>query len=194
MEIKDHLALIRRRLWIIILVPLLAAGATVGLVWERPRSYGATATVAVPGVIGGQDGQFSGSTGNKAFVANFVAVVHSRAIADAVAAETKIPSDTILSGTTTVPVGDSSIITVTYKTEHKPDAERVVTALAGRSLKFMFDPRQAIATGAKAQQAVDQANQAGTPAQGDLDHLVVLTQLAHPHPGEQAHAPQTASL
>src|SRR2546423_10092667 len=73
MEIKDHLALIRRRLWIIILVPLLAAGATVGLVLQQPQTYSATATVAVPGVIGGQDGQFSGATGHKAFLANLVA-------------------------------------------------------------------------------------------------------------------------
>src|SRR3954447_22181449 len=124
MEIKDHLALIRKRLWIILLVPLLAGGATVGLMLKKPQTYHATATVAVPGVVGGQDGQFSGSTGNRAFVANFVAGVHSRAIAEAVAAELKIPSSDILDGSATTPIGDSSIVTVTYRTEHKGDAEK----------------------------------------------------------------------
>jgi capsular polysaccharide biosynthesis protein len=194
MEIKDHLALIRRRLWIILLVPLLAAGATVGLVLRQPQTFSATATVAVPGVIGGTDSQFSGSTGNKGFVANFVAVVHSRAIADAVAADTKIPSDTILSGTTTVPVGDSSIITVTYKTDHKADAERVVTALASRSLKFIFDPRQANDTAAKAQLAVDTANQGVTAAQAAIDAFIVETKLANPSQDYQIKAQQIASL
>jgi hypothetical protein len=149
--------------------------------------------VAVPGVIGGQDGQFSGSTGNRAFVANFVAVVHSRAIADAVAADTKIPSDAILAGTTTLPIGDSSIVTVTYKTEHKPDAETVVTALASRSLKFMFDPRQTIATGTKAQETVDTANQAVGAAQAAIDAFVAQTKLANPSQDYQIKAQQSAS-
>jgi len=194
MEIKDHLALIRRRLWILLLVPLLAGGATVALVLRQAQTYHATATVAVPGVVGGQDGQFSGSTGNRAFVANFEAVVHSRAIAEAVAAELKIPSGDILDGTNTAPIGDSSIVTVTYRTERKADAEKVVTALAAKSLTFMFDPRQAIAAGAKAQQAVDQANQAVGAAQAAVDAFVAETKLANPTQDYQIKAQQISGL
>ena len=194
MEIKDHLALIRRRLWIILLVPLLAGGATAGLIMRQAVSYHATATVAVPGVVGGQDGQFSGSTGNRAFTANFTAVVTSRATVDAVSADLKIPSDTILAGTTTAPIGDSSIVTVTYKTERKGDAEKVVTALAAKALNFMFDPRQAIANAAKAQQAVDQANQAVLAAQAAIDAFVNETKLANPTQDYQVKAQQIASL
>jgi capsular polysaccharide biosynthesis protein len=194
MEIKDHLALIRRRLWIILLVPLLAGGATALLIMRQAVTYHAAATVAVPGVVGGQDGQFSGSTGNRAFTANFTAVVTSRAITDAVGAQFKIPSDTILAGTSTAPIGDSSIVTVTYKTERKADAERVVTALAAKSLNFMFDPRQAIAAAAKAQQTIDQANQAVGAAQAAIDAFVTETKLADPTQDYQVKAQQISAL
>ena len=194
MEIKDHLALVRRRLWIILLVPLLAGGATAGLMMRQAVTWHATATVAVPGVVGGQDGQFSGSTGNRAFTANFTAVVTSRATADAVSAQFKIPSDTILAGTTTAPIGDSSIVTVTYKTENKAEAEKVVTALAARALNFMFDPRQSIAAAAKAQQDVDVANQAVGATQGAIDAFVNETKLANPTQDYQVKAQQIAAL
>jgi hypothetical protein len=163
-------------------------------VLRQPQTYHATATVAVPGVVGGQDGQFSGSTGNRAFVANFQAVVLSRAIIDAVAADLKIPSDDILNGTNTAPIGDSSIVTVTYRTEHKDDAEKVVTALAARSLNFMFDPRQSIAAATQAQQAVDQANQAVGAAQAAIDAFVAETKLANPTQDYQIKAQQISAL
>lgn len=194
MEIKDHLASIRRRLWIILLVPLLAGAATVGLVLKKPQTYQATATVAVPGVVGGQDGQFSGSTGNRAFVANFVAVVQSRAIAEAVAAELEIPSGDIIGGTRTTPIGDSSIVAVTYRTERKDEAERVVTALAAKSVNFMFDPRQGIAAAAMAQEAVDEANQAVGAAQAAIDAFVAETKLANPAQDYQIKAQQISAL
>jgi len=194
MEIKEHLALIRRRLWILVLVPLLAGGATAGLVMHQAVTYHATATVAVPGVVGGLDGQFAGSTGNKAFTGNFTAVVTSRAITNAVGAELKIPSDTILAGTTTAAIGTSSIVTVTYQTVRKADAERVVTALATKSLSFMFDPRQTIAAAAKAQQTVDQANQAVGAAQAAIDAFVAETKLADPTQDYQVKAQQISAL
>lgn len=194
MEIKDHLALIRKRLWILVLVPLLAAAATVGLVMRQPQEYHATATVAVPAVVGGADGPFSGVTGNRAFVANLDAIVHSRAIAEAVAADLQIPSADILRGTRTTPIGESSLLAVSYRTEHKADAERVVTALAARSLAFMFDPRQALSATSKAQEALDAANAALGAAQGAIDAFVAETKLADPRQDYQIKAQQIATL
>ncbi len=194
MEIKDHLALIRRRLWLVVLVPLLAAVATAGLVLRQPQEYLATATVAVPGLVGGQDGQFSGSTGNRAFVANFLAVVHSRAIAEAVSAETKIPVAAIFAGTVTSPVGESSLVTVTYRTDRKADADPVATALATKSLAFMFDPRQAVADATRAQGSVDAANNAVTGAQAGITAFVAETKLANPSQDYQVKAQQISTL
>ncbi len=194
MEIKDHLALIRRRLWLVVLVPLLAAVATAGLVLRQPQEYLATATVAVPGLVGGTDGQFSGSTGNRAFVANFVAVVHSRAIAAAVAAETNIPIDAIFAGTVTSAVGESSLVTVTYRTDKKANADPVVTALATKSLAFMFDPRLAVAEVTRATGQVDAANTALTAAQAGITAFVAETKLANPSQDYQVKAQQIATL
>ena len=194
MELKDHLAVIRRRLWLVVLVPLLAAGGTAGLVLRQPQEYLATATVAVPGLVGGQDAQFSGSTGNRAFVANFLAVVHSQAIAEAVAAETKIPVDDIIAGTVTSPVGESSVVTVTYKTDRKASADPVVTALATKSLTFMFDPRLAVADVTRAQGFVDAANKAVTDAQAAINAFVAETKLANPTQDYQVKAQQIATL
>jgi capsular polysaccharide biosynthesis protein len=194
MEIKDHLALIRRRLWLVVLIPLLAAGATAGLVLRQPQEYLATATVAVPGLVSGQDPTFGGSTGTKTFVANFLAVVHSRAIAEAVSAETKVPVDAIFAGTITLPLGDSSLVTVTYRTDHKPQADPVVTALATKSLAFMFDPRVTVAAVTQAQGAVDAANKAVTDAQAAINAFVVETKLADPSQDYQVKAQQISTL
>jgi capsular polysaccharide biosynthesis protein len=194
MEIKDHLALIRRRLWLVVLIPLLAAGATAGLVLRQPQEYLATATVAVPGLVGGQDGQFSGSTGNRAFVANFLAVVHSRAIAEAVSVDTNVPVDAIFAGTVTSPVGESSLVTVTFRTDTKANADPVVTALATKSLAFMFDPRLAVAAVTQAQTAVDGAKQAVADAQAGINAFVAETKLANPSQDYQVKAQQISTL
>jgi hypothetical protein len=194
MELKDHLALIRRRLWLVVLVPLLAAVLTTGLALRQPQEYLATATVAVPGLVGGQEGQFSGSAGNRAFVANFVAVVHSRAIAEAVSLETKIPVDAIFTGTMTNPVGESSLVTVTYRTDHKADADPVVTALATKSLAFMFDPRLVVAEVARANVSVEAANNLATSAQAAINAFVTETKLANPSQDYQVKAQQIATL
>lgn len=194
MEIKDHLQFLRRRLWIVVLVPLVAAGATAALAMRRPPEYRATATVAVPGLVGGEAGQFSGSTGNRAFVANFLAVVHSRAIAEAVAADTGVPVDSVLSGTVTSALGESSLVKVTYETVRKADADPVVMALATKSLSFMFDPRRASEATARAQQAVDAANGAVNAAQGAIDAFVAETKLANPAQDYQVKAQQIAAL
>ena len=194
MEIKDHVAVIRRRLWLVVLVPLLAALATAGLALRQPQEYLATATVAVPGLVGGQDGQFSGSTGNRAFVANFLAVVRSRAIAEAVSADTKIPVATIFAGTVTSAVGESSLVTVTYRATRKGNADPVVTALATKSLDFMFDPRLVVAEVARANASVEAANNLAIAAQEAINAFVAETKLANPSQDYQVKAQQIATL
>ena len=57
MEITDYLSVIRRRLWILLLVPLVAGGVVAALVLRNPPMFGATASVAAPAVVGGVNGQ-----------------------------------------------------------------------------------------------------------------------------------------
>src|SRR5215208_4866059 len=53
-EISEYLRIIWRRLWILLLVPLLAGGVVAAQVLREPTKYDATATVAAPAVVGGQ--------------------------------------------------------------------------------------------------------------------------------------------
>jgi capsular polysaccharide biosynthesis protein len=160
-EISDYLRIIWRRLWILILVPLLAGGAVAALVLRAPPKYDATATVAAPAVVGGQNtNQYSGSTGPKAFVSNFVAAITSTRIVNQVAKETKVLPREVRDGLVAVPIGESSLIEVTYTTTKKDDAIPVAKAAAADTIRFLFQTQVTLAkqTLAEAQKAVSQAD------------------------------------
>ena len=161
MEISDYLRIIWRRLWILILVPLLAGGAVAALVLREPAKYDATATVAAPAVVGGQSAnQYSGSTGPKTFVSNFVAAITSPRIVNQVAKETSVLPRNIRDGLAAVPIGDSAIIDVTYSTSRQEQAVPVAKAAASDTIKFLFQTQVTLAKKqqAEAQKAVDDAN------------------------------------
>ena len=161
MEISDYLRIIWRRLWILLLVPLLAGGVVAAQVLREPPKYDATATVAAPAVVGGQNtNQYSGSTGPKAFVSNFVAAIGSPRIVNQVAKETGVLPRSIRSGLTAVPIGDSSLIDVTYTTARRETAVPVADKAAADTIAFLFQTQVTLAkqTQSEAQKAVDQAN------------------------------------
>ena len=161
MEISDYLHIIRRRLWILILVPLLAGGVVAALVLRQPLKYDATATVAAPAVVGGQStNQYSGATGPRAFVANFTAAVTSPRIINQVAKETSVLPRTIRSGLVASPIGDSSLIEVTYTTMNKDKAIPVAKSATDNTIRFLFETQVTLAeeTVNEAKKAVDSAN------------------------------------
>ena len=161
MEISDYLRIIRRRFWILVLVPLLAGGAVAFLVLGAPTRYDATATVAAPAVVGGQStNQYSGSTGLKAFVSNFAASITSPRIVNQVAKETSVLPRNVRDGLTVTPIGDSSLIEVTYTTTRREKAVPVAQAAASDTIKFLFQTQVTLArqTLTEAQKAVDKAN------------------------------------
>lgn len=139
MEISDYLRIIRRRLWILILVPLLAGGAVAALQLRQPASYASTATVAAPALVGGsQTNQYTGATGARAFVSNFTAAITAPVIVNKVAAETGVLPGNIVKGLSVAPIGDSSLVQVTYKTSNKAKAEPVARVAASDTIKFLF--------------------------------------------------------
>ena len=161
MEISDYLRIIWRRLWILILVPLLAGGAVAALVLREPTKYDATATVAAPAVVGGPTAnQYSGSTGPKTFVSNFVAAITSPRIVNQVAKETSVLPRNVRDGLSAVPIGDSALIDVTYTTSRQEQAVPVARAAASDTIKFLFQTQVTLAKKqqAEAQKAVDDAN------------------------------------
>ena len=161
MEISDYLRIIWRRLWILLLVPLLAGGAVAAQVLREPAKYDATATVAAPAVVGGQNSnQYSGSTGPKAFVSNFVAAISSPRIVNQVAKETGVLPRNIRDGLAAVPIGDSALIDVTFTTTRREKAAPVAEQAAADTIAFLFQTQVTLArqTQAEAQKAVDQAD------------------------------------
>jgi capsular polysaccharide biosynthesis protein len=160
-EISDYLRIIWRRLWILILVPLLAGIVVAALVLRQPPKYDATATVAAPAVVGGQStNQYSGSTGPRAFVANFTATLTSPRIINQVAKETSVLPRTIRDGLVAAPIGESSLIEVTYTTMNKDKAIPVAKSAVDNTIRFLFQTQVSLAeeTVSEAKKAVDEAN------------------------------------
>lgn len=161
MEIGDYLMTMGRRLWILVALPLLAGGAVAALVLSHPRTYTATATVAAPAVVGGSNAnQYGGANGAKVFVANFTAALTSPPIVDKVAKETSTSRDEVVNGLSATPIGDSSLIQVTFQTPKKDRAMPVARAAASDTIIFLFQTQVTLAeeTAAEAQKAVNDAD------------------------------------
>jgi hypothetical protein len=175
-EISDYLRIIWRRLWILILVPLLAGGAVAWLVLREPIKYDVTATVAAPAVVGGQStNQYSGSTGPKAFVANFTAAVTSPIIVNQVAKETHVLPGNIRDNLLVEPLGESSLIQVTYTTVNKDKAAPVARAAASDTIRFLFRTQVTLA-----EQTFAEARKAVAEADADLSKFYKDTGLVLP--------------
>ncbi len=146
MEISEYLRIIRRRLWILILIPLLAGGAVAALLLSQPKTYAATATVAAPALVGGsQTNQYSGANGTRAFVSNFAAALTAPVIVNRVAEETNVLPGKVTDGLSVAAIGDSSLLRVTYKTHNKDKAVPVSQAAASDTIKFLFQTQVELA-------------------------------------------------
>lgn len=164
MEISDYLGILRRRLWIVLAVPLLAGLVVAALVFAQAQKYTAVATVAAPALVGGSaSNQYSGANGPKAFVANFSAAVTSPVIVNRISKQVGVNSSTILSGLGVAPLGDSSLLRVSYTTTKKKTAAPVAKAAASETIRFLFETQVTLA-----QQTADAAKQALTQADTDL--------------------------
>ena len=152
MEISDYLRIVRKRLWILLLVPVLAGGIVTGLVLAGGPRYVATATVAAPALVGGpSSNQYSGSGGPRTFVANFVAAATSSRIVNQVAAETKVPVSRIGAGLDATPIGVSSLIQITYQSPRRPETGPVAGGVASGTIRFLFQSQVRLAEGTVAE-------------------------------------------
>ena len=191
-ELKDYLVVVWHRLWLVLLVAGLAAAAMVTLVVEAPTEYQAKATVAVPSIVGGDTGPFSGTSGSASFVADFTAVAESNAVLSTVAGQTKVPLSTIqggLSPAAVTAVGQSGLVSLAYLTTNRATAAPVAHAVAAETLTFLFKPLVA-----RAQTDVDRAATAVTGAQDAIDAFVTHTGLVDPTRSYDLKATQISNL
>ncbi len=113
-EIADYLKVARRRLWILILVPLLAAGAALAYGLLSPRTYSSTATVLTPSLVGAQYSQFTGPQAIDQFVSAFAASAADPTVVAQTAKETGISAEALTDNVTVEQVGASSNVTLTF--------------------------------------------------------------------------------
>lgn len=147
MEIVDYLRIVRRRLWLLVGVPLLAAGAAATLVLLSPQQHTATAYVAAPALVGGAAAQqYTGTQAANQFAAAFGAAATSPRVVDEVAADTGVAPARLRGGLTISQVGASSQMEITYTTVNRMTAIPVLEATSSRALAFLFSSQVAIAT------------------------------------------------
>lgn len=139
MEIIDYLKAARRRAWLLILLPLLSAGAAAGLLLYAPPTYTSTATVDAPALVGGTTAQYTGSQGVIQFVSSFQATAGGPVVREGVI--DRNPGVTLTELTeqlTVVQRGGSSSMAVTFVSEDKAEVEAVVEAVTSLTLRQMF--------------------------------------------------------
>jgi Mrp family chromosome partitioning ATPase/capsular polysaccharide biosynthesis protein len=152
-EIGDYLRVIRRRLWILILVPVIAAAMVAVMVAVQPPKYRAVATVAGQALVGGSTGsQYSGPAGIRVFVANFTAALTAPQVLGKVSEQTGVSQRQIKENLTAEPIKDSSLIEVTYVARNEALATSVAKSTTSETIKFLFQTQVELA-----KKAVDEA-------------------------------------
>ncbi|WP_431906737.1 Wzz/FepE/Etk N-terminal domain-containing protein [Micromonospora carbonacea] len=146
-EIVDYLRVARRRLWLLVGIPLVAGAAAALVVLLGPQQYAATSYVAAPALVGGSAAQqYTGTQAASQFAAAFAAAVTSPQVVDQVAADTGVPADALRDGLAVKQVGASSQLTVTYTAADRSTVDPVLAATGKRALAFLFASQVGIAT------------------------------------------------
>lgn len=184
MDIKDYLYAIRRRLWLPIALPLVAALVTAGFIYLQPERYQATATVVVPAL---SNHGYSTSAVTQ-YVSTFKDVLVSPQVVNPVSAQTGDKRSDLRAGLTANTVtASSNIILVTYTGPNRKTVQAVAQAAAIDALDVLLGPSLAAAeievgnsqkTLNDADQALaDFATQSGSLFP-DLDYKLKVEQLS----------------
>lgn len=147
-EIVDYLRVVRRRLWILVGVPVLAAAVAALVVLLAPQQYVGTSYVAAPALVGGTAAQqYTGTQGANQFAAAFSAAVTSPQVVGQVSTDTGVAGERLRDGLQVRQVGASSQLELTYTSARRDTVAPVLTATGARALAFLFASQVNIATG-----------------------------------------------
>ncbi|MEV0392502.1 Wzz/FepE/Etk N-terminal domain-containing protein [Polymorphospora rubra] len=147
MEIVDYLRVARRRLWVLVAVPVVATGAAAAIVLLAPQQYVGTAYVAAPALVGGSAAQqYTGTQAANQFVASFAAAATSPRVVEQVAGDTGVRPATLRDGIAVEQVGASSQLELTFTTPNRSTVGPVLESTTRRALTFLFSSQVAIAT------------------------------------------------
>ncbi|MDF2146899.1 Wzz/FepE/Etk N-terminal domain-containing protein [Knoellia sp. p5-6-4] len=138
MEIVDYLRAARRRIALIILIPLVAAGSAAALLFLQKPDYISTATVDPPALVGSPTSQYTGSQGVIQFVAAFQATATGPVVRQKVSDQTGVDPTKLLENLLVTQRGGSASVAVTYTSPVKAEVEKVVEATSTETLRAMF--------------------------------------------------------
>ncbi|KRE58802.1 hypothetical protein [Phycicoccus sp. Soil748] len=162
MEIIDFLKAARRRLALVILLPLISMVATAGLLLSQPPSYTATAVVDPPALVGSLDSQYTGAQGVNQFVSAFEATASGPVVRRLVSLDTGVGTATLNDGLVVTQRLTSASLAVTYTTTKKDTVVPVLNGVTTATLRTLFESQVQSAQGRveAAKKAVDDASTA----------------------------------
>ena len=162
MEIVDYLGVARRRIWILVLIPLIAVLAAAGFELLSARTYSATATVSTQALVGGPNSTFSGTQGVNQFVAAFSATATGPATLAAAASKANVSTHALSSGLSVSQKGLSSNMSVQYSSTNKDTVVPALNADVAATLHNMFNSQVTLAANqvADARKALASTNHA----------------------------------
>jgi hypothetical protein len=178
MELIDYLRIARRRLLVLILVPVLAVGLASAYVLMSPAQYSATASLSTTAFVGGAFNQFTGPQAASQFAAQFTASATGPPVLNQVSQSTQIPVKDLKDGLTVSQTGASSDMTLQFTWSKQGQILPALRAVNAATLDNMFGLQVQLAQSQvkKAQVEVVAANknlQQATAQYGPNDPITV---------------------
>jgi capsular polysaccharide biosynthesis protein len=175
-EISDYLNLVRKRIRLFLLVPVLAAAlVVVAMLLTTDERYVTNATVTVSSLGGAAGSQFTGAQGNRMLLETFGAAAATPTVLQKVSEKTSVPLATLQQpGSITVaPIGESSLVRVTTRMPEKEKSAEVARWVAAESIKFLLEPQVNLAG-----QLAEQSQKTVAETEGQLSELGKSSGLA----------------
>lgn len=188
MEILDYLRAARRRLWLIIAVPVVAMAVAGGLVMLAPTTYSSDATVEGP-VFVGATSRFAGSQGSNTYVSTFQSTATGPALLAEVAEATDTSTTALADGLVIARVGASTSMQVSFTSRSRDQVEPVLREVTTRTIDRIFSSQ------VEASQArVEAAQEAVATANAAIAEFGTRTGVADPERSYEAQLNQVNAL
>jgi capsular polysaccharide biosynthesis protein len=188
-EIIDFLKAARRRLALVILLPLVSMAATAGLLLAQAPQYTASAVVDPPALVGSLDSQYTGAQGVNQFVAAFEATSSGPVVRDLVSADTGVDAARLNDGLVVTQRLSSSSLSITYTDTKKAVIVPVLNGVATATLRTLFESQVQSAQG-----RVDAAKKAVDDASAAIGTFTAKYAMADPQKAYEAQLSRVNSL
>jgi len=188
-EIIDYLKAARRRLALVILLPLISMGATAGLLLSQAPTYTGTAVVDPPALVGSLDSQYTGAQGVNQFVSAFEATSSGPVVRRAASAETGVSTTNLNDELVVTQRLNSASLAVTYTSPKKNTVVPVLNAVTTATLRTLFESQVQ-----SAQARVDAARKAVDDASAAVGAFTAKYAMADPQKAYEAQLSRVNSL